>query len=199
MPLSALRRRGSSVFACVLVTSIALASPAHQQQPPPPDEDMPDSWFEGTIGDNLRVRMYVGAAGSGGFPQGTTLWGAYFYTSQWKLIPLDGARLPSGIVRMFEGESPGPAARSPDNPDGRALFDLNLTPDRTVSGTWTSADGYGRSGISPDVGVNRRTLRRNTRRRRLWSSTMTGASGSPFDRGCPVGRQPSSADARDSV
>jgi hypothetical protein len=137
MPLSALRRRASSVFACVLVASIGVAAQAHQQPPLPPDEDMPDSWFEGTIGNNLRVRMYVGAPlWTAGFPREATLWGAYFYNTQRKLIPLDGATLPSGIVRLFEG------AR--DNPGGRAVFDLNLTQHTTVSGAWTSADGVRR-------------------------------------------------------
>src|SRR4051794_14873062 len=79
-----------------------------------PPRDFPDTWLEGTIGPNLRVRMFIGDAG---WPLTEGLQGMYFYTSRWEPIPLEGEALPSGGLRIYEGDPE--LAR-----EARAVFDL---------------------------------------------------------------------------
>jgi hypothetical protein len=109
-----------------VVALCALAAAALAAQRP---DEFPDTWLEGTIGRGLRVHMYIGEAG---WPMDHGLWGMYFYDSRWEPLPLEGARLPSGDLELFEGD-PGRDA------EPRARFRLH--PGGSVTGTWTSADG----------------------------------------------------------
>ncbi len=75
--------------------------------------------------------MYVGPAG---WPlKEDLLWGAYFYTRDWTMIPLEGHREPSGAIVLYEGD-PGTSQEL------RPMFELNVTSGTVVSGTWKAPD-----------------------------------------------------------
>jgi len=102
----------------------------YAQQPVPVARHVEDTWLEGSVA-GAAVRVFFGPAG---WPlEEGTLWGAYFYTREWALIPLEGHREPSGAIVLYEGD-PGTAK------DQRARFELNLTQGPIVSGTWATAD-----------------------------------------------------------
>jgi len=115
-----------TVAACFLMIAIW----AQAQKPAPGKAALDDTWLEGTVG-RAPVRMFVGP---GGFPlPDGHIWGAYFYTRAWEFIPLDGERLASGVIRVYEGDPTLPQK-------SRAHLDMTL--DSTgADGTWTSADG----------------------------------------------------------
>lgn len=122
----------SLTFACLCVGALLASGGVRAEHPPAavtPRFD--DTWLEGTIGKNLHVRMYVGAAG---FPERDGLWGAYFYTSQWTLIPLEGPDPSSATVVLHEGNPILDEAARP-------RLELNFASRPRVTGTWTSADG----------------------------------------------------------
>jgi len=115
-----------TIAACLLMLGIW----AQAQEPAQPLKGLQDTWLEGTIGRQA-VRMFVGP---GRFPlQEGRIWGGYFYTRAWEFIPLEGESLPSGVLRVYEGDPSIPQS-------GRARLELTID-SSGADGKWTSADG----------------------------------------------------------
>jgi hypothetical protein len=117
------------LIGCVVLATVLVENRPHAEKAPaaPPPDELPATWLEGNIGGRA-VRMFIE---DGGWPKDDGVWGAYYYTSDWLPLMLDGTRLADGTVRLYEGE-PGPSV------EGRPRFDIKLG--TTVTGTWTAGD-----------------------------------------------------------
>jgi hypothetical protein len=116
----------------VLAATLAHVQVAAQNTPATVQQsgELPETWLEGRIGGNAAIRMFLETSG---YPKENGLWGMYYYTRDWIPIPLEGERLASGRIRLYEGD-PG------RNVGTRARFDLDVS-DAAATATWTSADG----------------------------------------------------------
>jgi hypothetical protein len=122
-----------ALLVCVLTIATLSDSRLGAQNAPAAvqETELPQTWLEGSIGPDAVVQLFIESAG---WPKKGGLWGICYYTKYWTPISLDGEWVSPGRIVMNELD---PVT---DAPSG-ARFDLQLSADGAVTGTWISVDG----------------------------------------------------------